>query len=252
MNRFANKLVVLTGAKGGIGSAIAQRFSEEGATVVGIDLGEAPPESACVAVEQTSIADATAMAATIEKIEERYGPIDVCIANAGVIREEGAGFVDTDPRAWAETFEVNLCGTLNTFQPAARSMVARGHGRLLATSSTAGITGEAGNPAFSASKAGIIAAVEALAIELGPHGVTVNVVAPGPTATPRFLEVQEGRRREDATPMAAIHEGRARLRPISRLAEPAEVAAAFAFLASDEAGYTTGRVVFVDGGFTLI
>jgi NAD(P)-dependent dehydrogenase (short-subunit alcohol dehydrogenase family) len=147
---------------------------------------------------------------------------------------------------------VNLFGTLNTLQAAARSMVPRGRGRLLATASSVGITGEAGNTAFSASKRGIIGAVEALAIELGPHGVTVNVVAPGPTATPRFLAIQETRRDEDATPMATVHEGRARLRPIARLAEPAEVAAALAFLASDEVSYTTGRVVYVDGGFTLV
>ena len=252
MNRFESKLVLVTGANGGIGTAIAERFAGEGATVVGIDLGDAPPDSVCATVERMSIADAAGMAATIAKIEDRFGPIDVCIANAAVILEEGVSFLDAEPRAWKGTFDVNLCGLFNTFQPAARSMVARGRGRLLATVSTAGITGEAGNPAFSASKRGIVGAVEALAIELGPHGVTVNAVAPGPTATPTFLAVQEARRGRDATPMAAIHEGRAKLRPIARLGEPAEVAAAFAFLASDEASYTTGRVLFVDGGFTLV
>jgi NAD(P)-dependent dehydrogenase (short-subunit alcohol dehydrogenase family) len=89
MERFADRTVLLTGASGGIGSAIAGRFVEEGATVVGVDLVEAPPDSACVAIEQASITDPAEMAATVAGIEERFGPIDVCIANAAIIARRG-------------------------------------------------------------------------------------------------------------------------------------------------------------------
>jgi NAD(P)-dependent dehydrogenase (short-subunit alcohol dehydrogenase family) len=247
--RFAGQTVVVTGASGGIGSAVAERFQAEGARVVGID-SQAGDGSRPYPIIEASVAEPQALRAAMAEAAAG-GRIDVCVANAGILRE--SAFLETDPGAWEQTLAVNLFGVLVTFQAAASLMVGDGRGgRLLATTSTAGITGETGTAAYSASKGGIISAVEALAVELGPWGITVNAVAPGPTATAAFLHEQATRVLAEPGTPAAVHEARGALRPVARLAAPTEIAGAFAYLASAEAAYVTGHVLVVDGGLTLV
>jgi NAD(P)-dependent dehydrogenase (short-subunit alcohol dehydrogenase family) len=159
--------------------------------------------------------------------------LDICVANAGVFTE-GASFVDSDPDVWAKVINVNLLAVLATLHHAARIMVSQGRGgRLIVTSSTAGLRGEARMPAYSASKAGVIAVVQALAAELAADRITVNAVAPGPIDTPMH------RRAASAGSCGGI------------LGQPDAVAAAIAFLASPESGHITGQTLVVDGGELL-
>lgn len=225
----------MTGAATGIGAATVARFEAEGAHVVGVDSD--PAYDGVVA----DVTDPDQLAAAVLTA----GVLDICVANAGISLMEP--FLDGGIASWERVLRVNLLGVMNTFQQAALGMP--GGGRLLATASTAGLRGEAEASAYGASKSGVIGVVRALSVELAPLGFTVNAVAPGQIDTrmnSTDLETQSRRAGRPARELLRAHlDERV---PARRLGEPEEVAALFAFLAGDDAGYITGETIRIDGG----
>ena len=186
------------------------------------------------------------MRGLIARIEADGGPIDVLVNNAGY--DEWGWFTDTDPTLWDRVLAVNLRGVIAVTHVVLPGMQQRRRGRLVNTASEAGRVGSSGSAVYSAAKAGVIGFTKALAIENGRYGITANAVAPGPIETPLLMGAPEalgalGRRIVD-TMVGATN--------LRRLGQPEEVAAAIAFLASDDASYVTGQALGVSGGLARI
>jgi NAD(P)-dependent dehydrogenase (short-subunit alcohol dehydrogenase family) len=243
------KTAVVTGGAAGIGRATALRLAAEGAGVLVIDrAAPAEPFPDSVLVAEGDVTDAASLETAMALLGD--GP-DICVANAGISLVED--FVDGDLDAWRRVLDVNLLGVMVTFQVAARRMIAAGRGgRLLATSSLAGIRGEPTIAAYCASKAGVIAVVKTLAVELAPHRITVNAVAPGQIDTDMnardVVATAEAEGRSPDEVRAELIRTRV---PLGRMGAPHEVAALFAFLASDDAAFVTGETVRIDGAELL-
>src|ERR671928_2123646 len=236
MGRLEGKRVVVTGGTSGIGAATSRRFVEEGARVVSIALGEEEAIPGLVGALRADVADPAAVAAAFARMDELLGGVDVLVANAGIsVRRR---FLEARPDDWRRVLAVNLEGVLVCAQEAARRMGGTG-GVILMTASTNALVGHPLYADYNASKAGVVALTRTLALELAP-AVRVNCVCPGYVLTP----MQEA----EYTPemLRAID---ARI-PLGRHARPEEVAALFAFLASDEASYITGAAIPIDGGET--
>ena len=241
MRGLEGKRVLVTGGAGGIGSSTCRRFLEEGAQVLALDRDEGararleeelPTLDGCLVVDVTSHED---VARAFDELDERWGGLDVLVNNAG-ISVRGA-FVDITPERWHAVLDVNLHGVFYVAQQAARRMLAGGGGVILNTGSTNGLVGYHHYADYNATKAGVIELTRSMALELAPT-VRVNVVCPGFILTP----MQDAEYSEE---MKAAYGAKV---PLGRLGRPEEVAAMFAFLASDDAAYTTGQCYLVDGG----
>ncbi|HEU4355130.1 MAG TPA: SDR family NAD(P)-dependent oxidoreductase [Actinomycetota bacterium] len=241
MRGLEGKRALVTGGAGGIGSATCRRFLEEGARVVALDLDEAacarlerelPELDGCLIADVTSHED---VAGAFEKLNGRWNGLDVLVNNAGI--SVRGSFVDITPERWHSVLDVNLHGVFYVAQQAARSMLAGGGGVILNTGSTNGLVGYHHYADYNATKAGVIELTRSMALELAPT-VRVNVVCPGFILTP----MQDAEYSEE---MKAAYGAKV---PLGRLGRPEEVAAMFAFLASDDAAYTTGHCYVVDGG----
>jgi meso-butanediol dehydrogenase/(S,S)-butanediol dehydrogenase/diacetyl reductase len=236
------KRVVVTGGTSGIGEATSRRFLDEGARVVALAVGEDEVATAAQRIPgiealRCDVADPDAVAAAFATVYELIGGIDVLVANAGIsIRKP---FLEIEPTDWRRVLDVNLTGVFHCAQQAARRMVADGGGVILMTASTNGLTGHAYYADYNASKAGVILLARTMALELAPT-VRVNAVCPGYVLTP----MQEA----EYTPemLAQVNT----TIPLGRHATPDEIAALYAFLASDEGAYFTGAVISIDGGET--
>lgn len=233
---------VVTGATGGIGSAICRRLAGDGyrVAVTDLDLGRCQALAGELggSAHVLDVADAAASAALAVEL----GAVDVVVNNAGVDRF--MPFLDTTPELWDRLLRVNLYGQIAVAHAFARGMAERGGGAIVNIASDAGKVGSTGETVYAAAKGGVITFTRSLARELARRHVRVNCVCPGPTETP-FLDVFQG---EGG---AKVIEAMTRLVPMRRLAQPEEIAAAVSFLASDDARYITGQTLSVSGGLTM-
>lgn len=244
MGRLKNKIAIVTGAGQIIGNAITQRLLAEGATVVVTDQDEAgagetadafPP---AVAI-RVDITDRRGVQAMVDQVLQQFGRIDVLINNAGW--EKGSPFVDSDPADWDRVIAVNLYGVLHTAKAVLPIMAEQRSGALVNLGAEAGRVGSSGRAVYSAAKGGVIALTKSLAKEMARHQVRVNCVCPGPIDTPLITSCAGLKLR---TALAGTI-------PVRRLGQPAEIANAVAFLASDEASFVTGQTLSVSGGLTM-
>jgi 3-oxoacyl-[acyl-carrier protein] reductase len=230
------RTVLITGGNRGIGFSIASEFLSRGYKVaVTARAGEGPEGSLTVRADVT---DGASLDAAIAEVEEKLGPIEVLIANAGITRD--TLILRMSDEDFEEVINTNLSGVFRVVKRAIKSMVKARFGRIILISSVVGLYGSAGQVNYSSAKAGLVGFARSLTRELGGRGITTNVVAPGFIETDMTAVLSDEQR---TTYQAAI--------PAGRFAQPEEVAAVVAWLASDDAAYISGAVIPVDGGLGM-
>lgn len=241
------RVAVVTGASRGIGRAIALRLARDGRRVVLVSRSQGPLEEVKAVIEDAAgsagvcavdVGDAVALQGAIEQIIEKEGRLDILVNNAGITKD-GLALRMTDAD-FEEVLRVNLTSAFVACRAAARAMMKGRFGRIVNIGSTSGVVGNAGQANYAAAKAGLIGLTKSLARELGGKGVTANVVAPGYVETDMTSGLP-------AEIKAKVQE----MMAVKRLGAPEDIAAAVAYVSSDEAGYLTGQTICVDGGMTM-
>ena len=243
--RLEGRKALVTGGASGIGAAIAARLAAEGGEVV---IGDVNVEGAAAVAAEIGATpaqlDVTEPQASRDVVAQ-HGPFDVLVNNAGT--DEWGFFTGTDPELWERLIAVNLTGVIACTHAVLPGMQERGYGRIVSIASEAGRVGSKGSAVYSAAKGGVIAFTKVIAREGGRFGVNANAVAPGPIETPLLTSALEygaiGKR---------IIENMKEMTQLDRLGQPEEVAAAVAFLASEESSYVTGETLGVSGGLGMV
>ncbi|SMD03266.1 beta-ketoacyl-ACP reductase [Sporomusa malonica] len=246
MRGLKNKVVIITGAASGIGKATALRFAEEGANVVVADFAdgtatvkEVTEKGVQAIYVQVNVTDMENVKTMVAKAIEVFGKVDVLINNAGITRD--AMMKKMTKEAWDAVIDVNLTGVFNCTSAVLPHILEQKSGVVLTTSSVVGIYGNLGQTNYAAAKWGVIGMTKSWAKEMAKNGIRFNCVAPGFIATEMVKKIPE----------QVLNEKILIKVPAMRLGEPEEVAAAFAFLASDDAKFINGAVLSVDGACTL-
>jgi 2-hydroxycyclohexanecarboxyl-CoA dehydrogenase len=253
MGKLNGKTVVVTGGGGGIGGAASRRFAAEGAKVAVWDMNL---DAARKVVDQVITGGGEAAAfrcditnraevdAAVRATEAQLGPIAVLVNNAGW--DVFKPFTKTVPAEWDKLIAINLVGALHVLHAVLPGMAERKAGRIVNIASDAARVGSSGEAVYAACKGGLVALSKTLAREHARHGITVNVVCPGPTDTALLQGVAEG-----AANPEKLLEAFAKAIPLGRLGQAEDLAGAIAFLGSDDAGFITGQVLSVSGGLTM-
>jgi acetoacetyl-CoA reductase len=242
---MAKKVALVTGAMGGLGTAICKALAQSGFTVAANCLPNFPPKDEWLAkmkaegfdfiVAEADVTDYEACAAMVKKLEAEVGPVDVLVNNAGITRD--SVFKKMDKGQWDAVLSTNLDSVFNVTHQVLGGMADRGWGRVINLSSVNGIKGQFGQANYSAAKAGILGFTRAIAAEVAKKGVTVNAIAPGYIGTDMVMAIKQEVR--DSI-VATI--------PVGRLGKPEEIGALCAYLVSDLAGFMTGATLNINGG----
>lgn len=244
--RLAGKIALVTGSARGIGLAVARAFVREGAAVVVADVNAASAEEAAAGLRQgggratavaVDVADPASVATMIEAILGTYGRLDILVNNAGV--GGNTPFLETSLADWNRIIGINLTGAFTVAQACAREMVKGGGGKIVNIASLSGQRGGNGRAAYGSAKAGLELLTKVMAVELAPHGINVNNIAPG------AIETEMAKFAHDRATRSAYEY----LIPMTRYGTPEEIADAAVFLCSDESRYVHGHTLNVDGGF---
>ncbi|TGB09877.1 3-oxoacyl-[acyl-carrier-protein] reductase [Streptomyces sp. MZ04] len=236
-----SRSVLVTGGNRGIGLAIARAFADGGDKVAITCRSGEPPQALAelgVLAVKCDITDAEQVEQAYKEIEEKHGPVEVLVANAGITKDQL--LMRMSEEDFTSVLDTNLTGTFRVVKRANRGMLRAKKGRVVLISSVVGLMGGPGQANYAASKAGLVGFARSLARELGSRNLTFNVVAPGFVDTDMTKALSDEQR---ASIMAQV--------PLGRYAQPEEVAAAVKFLASDDASYITGAVIPVDGGLGM-
>jgi 2-hydroxycyclohexanecarboxyl-CoA dehydrogenase len=248
--QLADRTALVTGGASGIGAATCRRLAAEGARVAVTDVNlvgaRAIADEVSGGAYELDVRSEESIRAAVEGVETELGPVDELVKNAGY--DEWGWFTHTDPALWDRVLEVNLRGVIAVTHAVLPGMQERRRGRIVNTASEAGRVGSSGSAIYSAAKAGVIGFTKALAIENGRYGITCNAVAPGPIETPLLMGATD-QLGDLGSRIIETMVGSTNLR---RLGHPDEVAAAIAFLASDDASYVTGQALGVSGGLARI
>ena len=259
MNTFQGQTVIVTGGGGGIGGATCRRFAAAGARVAVFDRDHAAAKKVADEIQagggqaaafQCDITDRAQVDAAVQAAAERLGPIDVLVNNAGW--DVFKPFTKTVPAEWDKLIAINLTGALHMHHAVLPGMVARSKdsswqgARIVNIASDAARVGSSGEAVYAACKGGLVALSKTLAREHARHGITVNVVCPGPTDTALFADYKEG-----AGNPEKLEEAFRRSIPLGRIGRPDDLPGAILFFASPDAGFITGQVLSVSGGLTM-
>ncbi|HMO45414.1 MAG TPA: 2-hydroxycyclohexanecarboxyl-CoA dehydrogenase [Rubrivivax sp.] len=253
MSRFQDRTVIVTGGAGGIGGATCRRFGAEGARVAVFDLNLEAAEKVAAEIRaaggqalavRCDITDRASVDAAVAATEEKLGPIDVLVNNAGW--DVFKPFTKTDAVEWDKLIAINLVGPLHLHHAVLPRMAGRKRGRIVNIASDAARVGSSGEAVYAACKGGIVSFSKTVAREHARHGITVNVVCPGPTDTALFADYKLG-----AGNPEKLEEAFRRSIPLGRIGQPGDLPGAILFFASDDAAYVTGQVLSVSGGLTM-
>jgi 3-oxoacyl-[acyl-carrier protein] reductase len=248
MSRFDGRVAVVTGSARGIGAATAKRFAEEGAAVAVLDLDQEAAEKSAAELGASSamgvacnVSDAASVEAAVGTVVEQLGKIDVLVNNAGVTRDNLLFKMTEDD--WDTVMSVHLRGSFLMSREVQKHMVAAKYGKIVNLSSVSAL-GNRGQANYSAAKMGLQGFTRTLAIELGPLGINVNAIAPGFIVT----DMTDATARRVGVEPEEFRKAAAERSPVRRVGYPEDIAAAAAFLCSDEASFITGQTLYVDGG----
>ena len=245
--RLDNKVVIVTGGASGIGEGTVRRFIDEGAKCVIADIQFDRAEELAkelgenAAAFSVDVADESQVEATVQFAVSKFGQLDIMFNNAGILGAVGP-ISEIDADGWLRTIDVLLNSVFYGVKHASRVMIKQGSGSIINTASTAGVRAGLGPHVYTAAKHGVVGLSQSVATELGPHGVRVNVIAPGGTISGLTARLVTGDHEnlEKASTIIGAHN------PLRRAGRPEDIANAVLYLASDEASFTTGAVLVVD------